>query len=289
MPGTLGQLYVVATPIGNLEDMTFRAKRILGEVNLIAAEDTRRTGKLLSHFEIRTPMTSLREHNEVREAPRLVARMLAGESIALVTDAGTPGIADPGARLVRAAREAGIKVSPVPGPSAVAAAMSVSGAESSEFLFLGFPPPKGTVRKEWFERLQEARETVVFFEAPHRIERTLSECSGVLAKRHILCLRELTKLHETEVKWPNIEDGLPINAIGEFVVVVEAEIGNPPGTGSDQFDPASAFDLFQDLVAGGRISEDLAIELVSLKLSASLADVKKAVKKAKILVKRQNQ
>src|SRR6185369_2402051 len=126
MPATL---FVVATPIGNLEDLTFRARRILGEVDLIAAEDTRRTSKQQAHNEIRKPMVSVREHNEVRESPRLVARMLAGESIALVTDAGTPGIADPGARLVKAARAAGLATVPVPGASAVAAAMSISGSE----------------------------------------------------------------------------------------------------------------------------------------------------------------
>src|SRR5690349_17841426 len=131
-----GALFVVATPIGNLEDLTFRALRTLKEVDLIAAEDTRRTSKLLSHYEIRKPMVSLREHNEVRESPRLVARMAAGESVALVTDAGTPGISDPGARLVAATHAAGLKVTPIPGPSAVTAALSASGFSADSFVFM---------------------------------------------------------------------------------------------------------------------------------------------------------
>src|SRR5665647_818468 len=180
MPGTL---FVVATPIGNLEDLTFRARRILGEVDLIAAEDTRRTSKLLAHYEIRKPMVSLREHNEVRESPRLVVRMQAGESVALVTDAGTPGIADPGARLVKAARAGGVNIVPIPGPSAVVTAMSVSGAEAPEFSFFGFPPPKGTERKTWFRRLAETAHPSVFFEAPHRIEKTLSDCADYLVNQ----------------------------------------------------------------------------------------------------------
>src|SRR5678815_494423 len=135
MPGTL---FVVATPIGNLEDLSFRALRTLKEVDLIAAEDTRRTAKLLAHYAIRKPMVSLREHNEHRETPKLVARLAAGESIALVSDAGTPGISDPGQFLVQAAREAAIKVSPIPGPSAVMAALSATGLAADSFVFLGF-------------------------------------------------------------------------------------------------------------------------------------------------------
>ena len=137
MPGTL---FVVATPIGNLEDFTFRGVRTLREVDLIAAEDTRRTAKLLAHYDIKKPVVSLREHNEVRESTRLVARMLAGENVALVSDAGTPGIADPGARLVAAARASDVRVVPIPGASAVAAALSATGLPGDQFLFLGFAP-----------------------------------------------------------------------------------------------------------------------------------------------------
>src|SRR5262245_16760447 len=172
MPGTL---FVVATPIGNLEDLSFRALRTLKEVDLIAAEDTRRTAKLLAHYEIRKPMVSLREHNERRETPRLIDRLRTGQSIALVSDAGTPGVSDPGQHLVRSAHDAGIKVSPIPGPSAVMAALSASGEPGDEFRFKGFVPRSGDLRKRWLADLQAEPGTVIFFEAPHRIARTLVE------------------------------------------------------------------------------------------------------------------
>lgn len=285
MPGTL---FVVATPIGNLEDLTFRARRILGEVDLIAAEDTRRTSKLLAHYEIRKPMVSLREHNEVRESPRLVARMQAGESVAVVTDAGTPGIADPGARLVKAARDGGVTIVPIPGASAVAAAMSISGAEAPEFTFYGFPPPKGTERAEWFTRLASTEHPSVFFEAPHRIERTLEDCRKCLVKQQIIVARELTKLNETLVTSPNIESLGYINPIGEFVVVVVPEIDPNERRAIDEATQKEAMNLFSLLVQAPGISEDLAIELTGLKLGLSPTDARKAVKKAKILVKQQN-
>jgi len=285
MPGTL---FVVATPIGNLEDLTFRAKRILGEVDLIAAEDTRRTSKLLAHYEIRKPMVSLREHNETREGPRLVARMRAGESIALVSDAGTPGIADPGARLVQAARAGGITVVPIPGASAVTALMSVSGAEAPEFSFFGFPPPKGTDREVWFARLAKTDHPVVFFEAPHRIERTLEECSKYLVDQQIIVARELTKINETLVTSPNIGSIGAIKAIGEFVVVVIpiVDAGFRQAQTADM--QQAALKLFSIISAAPGISEDLAIELTALKLDLTPTDARKAVKKAKILVKQQN-
>ena len=285
MPGTL---FVVATPIGNLEDLTFRAKRILGEVDLIAAEDTRRTSKLLAHYEIRKPMVSLREHNEVRESPRLVARMQAGESIALVTDAGTPGIADPGARLVKAARVGGITVVPIPGPSAVIAAMSISGAEAPEFSFYGFPPPKGTEREDWFKRLAATPHPSVFFEAPHRIERTLIECKSYLVKQQIIVSRELTKLNEQLVVSPNISELSGVKPIGEFVVVVIPESAERERRSLGEETQRAALNLFSLLAAAPGISEDLAIELAALKLNLTLTDARKAVKKAKILVKQQN-
>lgn len=285
MPGTL---FVVATPIGNLEDLTFRARRVLGEVDLIAAEDTRRTSKLLAHYEIRKPMVSLREHNEMRESPRLVSRMLAGESIALVTDAGTPGIADPGARLVRAARSGGIAVVPIPGPSAVIAAMSISGAEAPEFSFFGFPPPKGTDRENWFKRLAATPHPSVFFEAPHRIERTLSECKKYLVKQQIIVSRELTKLNETLVVAPNIYELGIIKPIGEFVVVVIPDIETGDRQTMTEEMQGQALKLFSILAAAPGISEDFAIELTALKLALTPTDARKAVKKAKILVKQQN-
>jgi len=284
----LGTLFVVATPIGNLEDLTFRARRILGEVDLIAAEDTRRTSKLLAHYEIRKPMVSLREHNEVRESPRLVARMLAGESIALVTDAGTPGIADPGARLVKAAREGGVVIVPIPGASAVATVMSVSGAEAPEFSFFGFPPPKGTDRHEWFKRLAATPHPSVFFEAPHRIERTLADCAIYLGKQQIIVSRELTKINETLVVLPNAKSTGVINPIGEFAVVVIPEIDIAERLIQTESLQNEALNLFSVLASAPGISEDLAIELTALKLDLTPTDARKAIKKAKILVKQQN-
>ena len=178
MPGTL---FVVATPIGNLEDITARALRVLREVAVIAAEDTRRTAHLLARYAIATPTTSLHEHNESGKSASLIARLQRGDSVALVSDAGTPTISDPGGRLIRAAIDAGIRVEPIPGPSAVLAALAASGLPTDSFTFLGFPPTRSKDRKQWFERAASCSAgPVVFFEAPHRIQATLAR---VLATR----------------------------------------------------------------------------------------------------------
>jgi 16S rRNA (cytidine1402-2'-O)-methyltransferase len=217
-----GVLYVVATPIGNLEDMTLRAIKILKQVQLVAAEDTRRTGILLRHFQIDTPILSVHEHNERARVDRIVGQLSRGESVALVTDAGTPGISDPGAALVAAIRDAGFTVEPIPGASAVAAAISASGIASPGFTFLGFPPIRSKDRKLFFLDLAEAskKRLVVFFEAPHRLKRSLEEL-GLLVNRPIMVGRELTKLHEEFVK------GTPSELLarfdspqGEFTVMV---------------------------------------------------------------------
>jgi len=160
MPGTL---YVVATPIGNLEDVTLRALRILREVSVIAAEDTRRTARLLQHYSISTPTTSLHQHNEGRRTGGLLARLAAGESVALVSDAGTPVVSDPGGNLVAAAHAAGIRIEPIPGPSAALAALSVSGMPAEPFAYVGFPPVKGNARKNWFASLSTQPSTIVLF------------------------------------------------------------------------------------------------------------------------------
>jgi 16S rRNA (cytidine1402-2'-O)-methyltransferase len=197
-----GILYVVATPIGNLEDVTLRALRILRDVSLIAAEDTRRTGRLLQHYSISTRATSLHEHNELEKTPRLVEQLLAGESIALVSDAGTPAISDPGERLVSAARAAGVRVESIPGPSAVMAALAASGLPTSEFTFLGFPPSRSKDRKDWLGRAAKEPRLVIFFEAPHRLRATLTELATLDADRIIGVARELTKVHEELVIQP---------------------------------------------------------------------------------------
>ena len=198
-----GILYVVATPIGNLEDVTLRALRILREVSLIAAEDTRRTARLLQHYSISTRTTSLHEHNEREKGPKLIDRLKAGESIALVSDAGTPLISDPGQMLVAAARQAGLRVESIPGPSAVMAALSSSGLPVPEFVFLGFPPTRSKDRKMWLDGVAAEKRLVVFFEAPHRIRKTLADLGKVIGlDRSIGIARELTKTHEELVVRP---------------------------------------------------------------------------------------
>jgi 16S rRNA (cytidine1402-2'-O)-methyltransferase len=279
-----GTLYVVGTPIGNLEDLTFRALRILKEVDAIAAEDTRRTAKLLAHYEIRKPLVSLREHNESRETPRLIRRLLAGDSLALVSDAGTPGIADPGARLVRAAHEAQVRVSPVPGASAVAAAVSVSGFPSEEFTFAGFPPRSGTDRSEWFSHLSETPGVVVFFEAPHRIQATLADINSKLADRPIVVLRELTKIHETLVIQRKQAEQIDVPSKGEFTVVV-----GPGARSSDQpLATEKILALFGQLTDVAGLDEDLAADLTARASGTVPSKVRKAVKQHRIWVKKQN-
>ena len=193
MPGTL---YVVATPIGNLEDMTYRAVRVLGEVDLIACEDTRQTHKLLQHYGIQKPTISYHEHNEAERAAELTARMLAGTSIALVTDAGMPLVSDPGYRLVRAAIECGVPVQPVPGASAVLTALAASGLPTDSFRFGGFLPSKPGQRAKLLESLAEEHATLIFYEAPHRILEALEAIEAALGARAVVVARELTKVHE---------------------------------------------------------------------------------------------
>jgi 16S rRNA (cytidine1402-2'-O)-methyltransferase len=218
MPGIL---YVVATPIGNLEDVTFRAIRVLRDVALIAAEDTRRTSRLLQHYSISTPTTSVREHNERARTAGLIARLARGESVALVTDAGTPTVSDPGAVLVAAAHAAGIRVEPIPGPSAAMAALSASGFPSAQVLFVGFPPPKSKARKQWLEALAGEERTLILFEAPHRILATLQDMEAIFGERPVALARELTKAHESLVIRP-IHQHISMlgEPRGEFTLVV---------------------------------------------------------------------
>ncbi len=193
---TPGTLYVVATPIGNLDDISHRAIRVLTDVHLIASEDTRRTGKLLRHLGIRTPLTSYYREKEHYKAQRLLESLMAGKDIALVSDAGTPGISDPGAVLVRRAREKKIRIVPIPGPSALIAALSVSGLTGTSFYFGGFPPPRQEARKKFLARLATLSCVLVFYESPHRIGKCLADCLEVFGDRPALLFRELTKLHE---------------------------------------------------------------------------------------------
>lgn len=194
---TAGTLYIVGTPIGNLEDMTFRAVRILQSVDLIAAEDTRHTGKLLQHFQIKTPQISYHDHNRTSRTPELIFRLKQGTAIALVTDAGMPGISDPGYELVKAAADENILVVPIPGVSAVVTGLSASGLPSDRFAFEGFLPAKEKERRTYLEALKTETRTLVFYEAPHRVQKTLQDMGSVLGRdRAITLARELTKMHE---------------------------------------------------------------------------------------------
>jgi 16S rRNA (cytidine1402-2'-O)-methyltransferase len=230
-------LFLVATPIGNLEDVTLRALRVLREVDLIAAEDTRRTAKLLARYDIHTKTTSFYEQVEREKTPRLLEHLASGRTLALVSDAGTPGISDPGYRLTRAAIEAGFRVEAIPGASAVLAALVPSGLPTDTFSFVGFPPPRAQARDRWLRDLAARRETLVFFEAPHRIRATLEAVLRVLGDRPVAVGRELTKVHEETVRGSVSEAlaRLPLPR-GEFTVVLggEAESAKESGEAPTQ-------------------------------------------------------
>ena len=220
-----GTLYVVATPIGNLEDITARALRILREVSVVACEDTRRTRQLLTHFDIHTPTVSYYEHNKLARGPQLLRQLAEGRSIALVTDAGTPGISDPGVLLVREARAAGVPVVPIPGPSAVVAALSAAGLPADRFVFDGFLPVKPGRRVNRLKALRELETTVVVYESPHRIVAALEAIAEVYGDTPVVIARELTKQFEEIVAAPaaaHLERLAANPPRGEFVVVLPA-------------------------------------------------------------------
>ncbi|HEV8471595.1 MAG TPA: 16S rRNA (cytidine(1402)-2'-O)-methyltransferase [Methylomirabilota bacterium] len=220
---TPGTLFVVATPIGNLEDVSARALRVLREVDLIACEDTRRTRALLAHFDVHTPTTSYFEHNKLARGPQLLRRLQEGGSIALVTDAGTPGISDPGFLLVRDARAAGVRVVPVPGPSAVAAALSASGVPADRFVFDGFLPVKPGKRLNRLRELRALETTVVVYESPHRIVAALEALAEVFGDAEVVVARELTKHFEEIVRATpaaHLERLRATPPRGEFVVII---------------------------------------------------------------------
>ncbi len=223
----MGTLYLCATPIGNLEDITLRVLRILKEADLIAAEDTRQTIKLLNHFEIKTPIVSYHEHNKYQKTPVLVKELLEGKNIALVTDAGTPAISDPGAELALAAYEAGAAVTSLPGASAVITALTLSGLNTRNFAFEGFLPQEKKERARVLERLKTSTYTTVFYEAPHRLTKTLELVAQVISPgRKIAVCRELTKRHETVLQCSLAEaiHYFQENELrGEFVFVLEGE------------------------------------------------------------------
>ena len=194
-----GKLYICGTPIGNLEDITFRVLKILKEVDIIAAEDTRRTSKLLNHFEINTSLTSYHEHNEQEKSDKLIKNIAEGKKIALVSDAGMPGISDPGNILINKAIKNNIKIIPAPGPTALISALVVSGCDMDKFVFEGFIPRKGQERKEFINRVCEEKRTIIFYESPYRLLNTLQELANFIKERKAAIVREITKVHEEKI------------------------------------------------------------------------------------------
>jgi len=246
-----GTLFVVATPIGNLEDITLRAIRVLREVALIAAEDTRRTSKLLNHLGISTRTLSLHEHNEHDRTPELIDRLERGESIALVTDAGTPLLSAPGRLLTTAAAARGIRVEPVPGPSAILAALAGAGLPWTEFAFLGFPPTKANARRQFYSRASAMELPFVVFESPHRLLGSLEDASTAVSRRELVVCRELTKVHEEFVR-TTTTDAVALfrsfKIIGEYTLVFGE--GTPDATAEPE--PLSDAAVWEEL---GRLTE----------------------------------
>lgn len=278
MPGTL---FVVATPIGNLEDLSARAIRILREVALIAAEDTRRTAHLLTRYGIQTPTTSLNQHNESGKGSAIIARLQSGESVALVSDAGTPTVSDPGEQLVRLAIEAGVRVESIPGASAPLALLAIAGLPTNTFTFLGFPPTKAEDRKLWIADLAREPRTVVFFESPHRLLGTLEAISVYFGDCHIVVGRELTKIHEEVYRGP-VSRALEhfSSPIGEFVLALNLAEQQKTTT-SEELSDAQIVRAFEESRADGSTSKRRAIRDVARKLGLNPNRVYEVVEASK--------
>ena len=277
----IGELYLCATPIGNLEDMTFRCIRVLKEADVIAAEDTRNSIKLLNHFEIKTPMTSYHEFNKVEKARVLVEKMLKGETIALITDAGTPGISDPGEELVRQCIEAGIKVTPVPGAAACVNALIMSGMPTRRFCFEAFLPSDKKEKADVLEQLKAEQRTIIIYEAPHRLLRRLTELESALGgMRKIAVCKELTKRHETVYR-DTISGALGYYTAnepkGEYVLVIE---GRSPKELLEEkraaWDDMSIEEHFNMYVSRGMDKKD-AMKLVAKDRGVSKRDIYNAL------------
>jgi 16S rRNA (cytidine1402-2'-O)-methyltransferase len=274
-----GTLFVVATPIGNLEDITLRALRVLREADVIAAEDTRRTAKLLSHYAITTPTLSFHAHNTRTRVPQLVARLQRGESVAVVSDAGTPGISDPGLELVQACWDTGIPIDPIPGPSAPVAAAVASGFSLEPLTIFGFAPARSNDRKKWFADLKTRDETITFFEAPHRIQQALAEIATVFVDRPIMLARELTKQHQELIRVKDASDiGQQPAPRGEFTVV----IGPRPRADGQQVDASEheIYDYFCQ-IANSSLGRRAAVAAVAHKYGRSAKDVYALVERLK--------
>jgi len=254
-----GKLYICPTPIGNLEDITLRTLNTLKAVDLIAAEDTRHSLKLLNHYEIKKPLTSYHEHNILEKGPELIYRLTQGQKIAIITDAGMPGISDPGEHIIKLAIEEGIDVVALPGPTASITALVVSGLNTDKFVFEGFMPSKKKDRKEQLNKLVEERRTIIFYESPHRLLSTLEDMLDILGDRNIAICRELTKLYE-EIYRGTFESAInkfeEENIRGEFVIVVE---------GNTKEDVQEDIDILEELekFINKGISKKEAVKMIS--------------------------
>ena len=263
-----GTLYVVATPIGNLEDITYRAVKILGEVDLVAAEDTRHSRKLLDRFNIRKPLLSYHDHNERQRYGEILERLLAGENIALVSDAGTPCIADPGYRLIAACRTAGVSVVPIPGASALVAALSASGVATDRFTFEGYLPSRAKARIDLLKRMAGEQRTMVFYETPHRLLAALNDLVQVFGgERSLVIAREMTKMHE-EFFYGRADDAVahfsrqPVK--GEVVLIL------PPSSAGPQM---NARDALRELMGESGLSRREAVKMIAREYGLPVSDV----------------
>ena len=263
-----GTLYVVATPIGNLQDITYRAVEVLGAVDLIAAEDTRHSRKLLQHFGIRKPLLAYHDHNERQRYGEILERLQAGEDVALISDAGTPCLADPGYRLIAACRSAGVSVVPVPGASALVAALSASGVATDRFIFEGYLPARAKARTDLLQQLASERRTLVFYETPHRLLAALNDLVKVFGGDRVLVVaREMTKLHE-EFFHGRVDDAVahfsrrPVK--GEIVMIL------PPGTSGPRLDLE---DALRNLLDEGRLSRREAVKMIARDYGLPVSEV----------------
>ena len=269
-----GILYLCATPIGNLEDMTFRAVKILREVDLIAAEDTRHTRKLLTHFEIHTPLVRYDEFSKVKSGEKILQELLSGKNVACVSDAGLPAISDPGADLARLAIENKIKVCPIPGANAALSALICSGLDTTKFFFAGFLPKSTKGREDFLQSLSARKETLIFYESPHRLKKFFAELKNILGDRKISVARELTKIHEEFLRGKISElEKILSDPKGEFVIVVE---GYTEMESLKDGQMESWEDFYKNLVSAG-IDKKTAIRQTANKFNLSRREVYNAV------------
>jgi len=270
-------LYLVATPIGNLEDVTLRALRMLKQCDLIACEDTRQTQKLLNHFGIEKPTISYHEHNEASRAAELIEKLAQGTRIAVVSDAGMPGISDPGFRVVSLAIEKGIPVVPIPGPAAFVAALVASGLQVESFAFNGFLPPKSGARRRMLERINESLQTEIFYEAPHRIRETLADIVATLGShRSIVVARELTKIHEEFLRGTAAQVLASIEARGELKGEIVLLIG-PATEGGTPAAATSVPDRVAQLMREEKLDEKAALKKVAKERGISKSEAYREV------------